>query len=103
MMTKQDIIKVLETVTAPGAGKSLVEGKNIQNIQVFGEEVMIDLSLQNPTLQAKKKTETSIKTALTEAFGNELKVQIKIEVAKPEPKANPNLIKGKKIEGIQTS
>jgi len=28
-MTNQDILKILETITAPGEGKSLVESKSI--------------------------------------------------------------------------
>jgi ATP-binding protein involved in chromosome partitioning len=33
---KEDIYKALDTITAPGEGKSLVENKNITNIVVFG-------------------------------------------------------------------
>ena len=33
--TKQDINKALETITAPGEGKSLVENNNVKNIVVF--------------------------------------------------------------------
>ena len=44
---KQDIYKALETITAPGEGKSLVENENITNIVTFGKEVIIDsLKLQ---------------------------------------------------------
>ena len=52
---KEDIYKALETITAPGEGKSLVENKNITNIIVFGNEVEIDVTISNPTLQAKKE------------------------------------------------
>ena len=52
---KQDIYKALETITAPGEGKSLIENNNVTNIVTFGKEVIVDVSISNPTLQAKKK------------------------------------------------
>ena len=61
---KQDIYNALETVTAPGEGKSLVENKNITNVVAFGDEVIVDVTISNPTLQAKKKVETEIKKAI---------------------------------------
>ena len=54
---KEDIYKALDTITAPGEGKSLVENKNITNIVAFGDEVEVDVTISNPTLQAKKKIE----------------------------------------------
>ncbi len=52
---KQDIYKALETITAPGEGNSLIENKNVSNVVTFGNEVVIDVTINNPTLQAKKK------------------------------------------------
>jgi ATP-binding protein involved in chromosome partitioning len=57
---KQDIYKALETITAPGEGKSLIENNNVTNIVTFGDEVEIDVTIGNPTLQAKKKIEVEI-------------------------------------------
>jgi ATP-binding protein involved in chromosome partitioning len=53
---KQDIYKALETITAPGEGKSLVENNNITNVVTFGDEVEVDVTISNPTLQAKKES-----------------------------------------------
>ena len=61
--TNQDIYKALETITEPGEGKSLIENKNISNLVVFGSEVIVDVSISNPALQAKKKIELEIKKA----------------------------------------
>ncbi|MDO6736580.1 Mrp/NBP35 family ATP-binding protein [Wenyingzhuangia sp. 2_MG-2023] len=101
-ITKSEIKAVLETITAPGEGKSLVESNNVSNIVIFGDEVVVDVQISNPTLQAKKKTETEIEKAIVAQF-SEAKVKVNLTVAtkKEEPKANPNLIKGEKIPGIQ--
>ena len=61
---KQDIYKALETITAPGEGKSLIENNNITNVVTFGDEVIIDVTISNPTLQAKKKVELEITKAI---------------------------------------
>ena len=58
--TKQDIYKALEHITAPGEAKSLVEGNNLNNIVIFGDEVIVDVTISNPSLQAKKKVELEI-------------------------------------------
>ena len=39
--TKQDILKALDTITEPGEGKSLVENKNISNLVLFGNELLL--------------------------------------------------------------
>ncbi|MGY5352341.1 Mrp/NBP35 family ATP-binding protein [Wenyingzhuangia sp. IMCC45533] len=102
-ITKSDIQSVLETITAPGEGKSLMENKNISNVVVFGDEIIVDVKISNPTLQAKKKTESEIERAIVAKYPQaKVKVNLTVETkVKEEPKANPNLIKGEKIPGIQ--
>ena len=58
--TKRDISKALSTITVPGEGENMVDSKAIQNIIVFGDEVIIDVTISNPTLQARKRTEITI-------------------------------------------
>ncbi len=97
---KQDIYKALETITAPGEGKSLVENENVTNVVTFGEEVIVDVTINNPSLQAKKKMEVEIMKAIHEHVDQKIdvKVNVKVEVA---PKENPNQIRGKEIPNIQ--
>lgn len=99
--TKQDIYKALETITAPGEGKSLVENKNVTNVVTFGDEVEVDVTIGNPTLQAKKKVETEIAKAIKTNVGNQITVKVNVKVEKPAPKENPNQIKGKPIPNIK--
>ncbi|GGG91629.1 iron-sulfur cluster carrier protein [Polaribacter pacificus] len=98
--TKQDIYTALESITAPGEGKSLVENKNISNIVAFGNEVVVDVRINNPTLQAKKRVESDIKKAIHQHVGDsiDVKVNVKVEAASKE---NPNQIKGKEIPNIK--
>ena len=92
---KQDIYKALETITAPGEGKSLIENNNVTNIVSFGNDVEVDVTISNPTLQAKKKLESEISKAIKTTISQEIVVKVNIKVVKAAPKENPNLIRGK--------
>jgi ATP-binding protein involved in chromosome partitioning len=100
--TKQDIYKALETITEPGEGKSLIENKNISNLVVFGSEVIVDVSISNPALQAKKKIELEIKKAIHSHVDEKIDVRVNVKsIAPPKKEEDSNLIKGKKIPNIQ--
>ncbi|WP_158839486.1 Mrp/NBP35 family ATP-binding protein [Polaribacter sp. L3A8] len=98
---KQDIYNALETITAPGEGKSLIENNNVTNVVTFGNEVEVDVTISNPTLQAKKKIETEITKAIQTNVSEEITVKVNVKVEKPVEKAKPNQIKGKAIPNIK--
>ena len=58
--TKKEISNALETITAPGEGTNLIESGAVKNIVTFDKEVIVDVTIGNPTLQAKKKMEVEI-------------------------------------------
>jgi ATP-binding protein involved in chromosome partitioning len=97
---KQDIYKALESITAPGEGKSLVENQNITNVVIFGNEATIDITISNPALQAKKRVESEIINALRLKVSEDIIVKVNVKAVVPQ-KENPNQIKGKKIPNIK--
>lgn len=99
-LNKQDIYKCLETITAPGEGKSLMESKAVTNVVTFGKEVIVDVTITNPTLQAKKKVEVEIMKAIHDQVYQKADVKVNIKVDAPKKVENTS-IKGKKIAGIQ--
>ena len=97
--TKQAIEDALKTITVPGEGKNMIESKAVKNIVVFDDEVIVDLTISNPSLQAKKRTEVNIMKAIHELVYQKAKIQVNVKVDAPStPK---NQIKGKAIPGIQ--
>ena len=99
-LDKKEILKALETITAPGEGSNMVESGAINNIQVFGDEVVVDITRNNPSLQARKKTEVEILKAIHRVVYEKAKITVNIKVNAPvSPKTNE--IKGKPIPGIQ--
>ena len=98
---KPDIINALETITAPGEGKSLVENNNLTNVVIFGDEVVVDITISNPTLQAKKKVEVEVIKAIHTHVDQKINVKVNVKSV-PKPKEEtPNVIRGKAIPNIQ--
>ena len=97
-LSKKDITKALETITAPGEGKSLVESGAVKNIVTFEKEVIVDVTIGNPSLQAKKKIEVEIMKAIHTHVDQkaDVKVNVTAQVAPKQPE-----IKGNKIPGIK--
>ena len=98
---KQDINKALETITAPGEGKRLVENNNLTNVVIFGDEVVVDITIANPTLQAKKKVEVEVIKAIHTHVDQKINVKVNVKsVPKPKEETS-NVIRGKAIPNIQ--
>ena len=99
-MQKKDIIEILDRLTLPGEGQSISQSGAVSNINVFGDEVVIDLTLKTPALHIKKRVIGDINQAFQEKFGTQGSVTVNIKVP-PAVDQGPQLIKGKPIEGIQ--
>lgn len=97
---KKEVLRALELITVPGEGQNMVESGAVKNIQIFGDEVEIDITINNPSLQARKKTEVEILKIIHKEVYEKAKIKINIKVDAPaKPKTNE--IKGKPIPGIQ--
>lgn len=99
-LNKQDILKALESITVPGEGMNMVESGAVKNVVTFGDEVIVDITITNPSLQAKKRTEVDILKTIHEQVYEKAKITVNVKVDAPaKPKAN--VIKGNPIPGIQ--
>ncbi len=99
-LNKQDIYKALETISAPGEGQNMVESGAVTNVITFGDEVIVDITIKNPSLQAKKKTEVEIMKTIHDLVYEKAKITVNVKVDAPAKPA-VNVIKGKAIPGIQ--
>tara|TARA_R110002096_G_scaffold164503_3_gene332554 strand:- start:16611 stop:17747 length:1137 start_codon:yes stop_codon:yes gene_type:complete len=99
-LNKQEILKALETITVPGEGQNMVESGAVKNVVTFADEVIVDITIKNPSLQAKKRTEVDILKTIHEQVYEKAKITVNIKVDAPAtPKAN--VIKGNPIPGIK--
>ncbi|WP_353779188.1 P-loop NTPase [Winogradskyella sp. 3972H.M.0a.05] len=98
-LNKQDILDALKTITVPGEGENMVDSGAVTNVVTFADEVIVDITIKNPALQAKKKTEVDIMKTIHDKVYEKAKVNVNVKVEAP---AKPtNQIKGKAIPGIQ--
>ena len=97
---KQQIQEALKSVKVKGDEKSLIENNLVTNIVVFGDEVNIDITIHNPTLHAKKQVEVDILKAIHEHVYAKAKIKVRVNVEAPKQE-NSNLIRGKKIKGVE--
>jgi ATP-binding protein involved in chromosome partitioning len=99
-LNKQDILKALESITVPGEGQNMVESGAITNVVTFGDEVIVDITIKNPSLQAKKRTEVDILKTIHDLVYEKAKITVNVKVDAPA-KPKVNVIKGNPIPGIQ--
>ncbi|WGK66164.1 Mrp/NBP35 family ATP-binding protein [Croceiramulus getboli] len=99
-MIKKDILKALETISVPGEGENMVASGAVTNVVTFGDEVIVDVTINNPSLQAKKKTESEITRVVQEQVAAEAEVKVNLKVNAPAA-SGKNEIKGKPIPGIK--
>ena len=98
-ITKVAVIESLKTISLPGEGENIVSKGLVSNVMIFGDQVDIDLELQNPSLQARKKLEVNILKTLHEQVYEKAKIKINTKVLSP-PSPNEQ-IKGKPIKGVE--
>jgi len=98
-LNKGDILNALKSITVPGEGQNMIESGAVKNVMTFGDEVIVDITINNPSLQAKKRTEVDIMKTIHDVVYEKAKVKVNIKVDAPaKPK---NEIKGSSIPGIQ--
>ena len=98
--TKKEVEQALKTITAPGAEKNLLESGVISNLMIFGDQIDLDVRLQNPTLQARKKLEVTIMQVIHEKVYAKAKIKINTKV--DAPKKTATITKGQPIPGIDS-
>ncbi len=99
-LKKQDILNALKTITAPGEGENMVDSGAVTNVVTFADEVIVDITIRNPSLQARKKTEVEILQTIHKKVYEKAKIKVNVKVDAPAA-APKNEIKGKAIPGIQ--
>jgi len=99
-LNKQDILNALKNITVPGEGQNMVDSGAVTNVMTFADEVIVDITIKNPSLQARKKTEVEILQTIHREVYEKAKIKVNIKVEAPKAPQPKNEIKGKPIPGI---
>jgi ATP-binding protein involved in chromosome partitioning len=94
---RKTVLKALELITVPGEGANMVDSGAVQNVLTFGEEVVVEISIANPAMQARKKVESEIINCIKLNVSEVAKVKVNVKVVATE---NPE-IKGKQLPGVK--
>ena len=97
-LSKEVVISALENISLPNDKNNIVESGAIKNIQIFGADVELDVEINNPTLQYKKKVEIDCIRAIHHYAFEKSKVKVNLIVNIPE---KTNKIKGNAIPGVK--
>ena len=98
-LNKVNIKKILENIKISGSTENIVSSGILKNIQVFGDQVDIDLILSNPTLQARKKLEVDIMKIIHKDIYEKAKININVKIEKVDSKISSQ---SKKISGVDS-
>ena len=98
--SKSEIINALEHVRSTKTDQNLPESGHIKNVQVFGDEVVVDIISLSPALHVKKKLEVDIMKAIHDKVAEKLQIKVNIEVPK-EAEEKANMIRGEKLPGVK--
>ncbi len=94
---RKNVLKSLEQITVPGEGANMVESGAIQNVLTFGDEVVVEISITNPAMQARKKVESEIINCIKQNVSENAKVKVNVKVVAVENTE----IKGKQLTGVK--
>jgi len=97
-LNKKNIEELFEQTTLNESNEKLLQNDSLLNVQIFGNEVILDFEISNPTLQYKKKIESLSTQLLQKKFGEELKVKTNFSIKKVEKEVK---IQGNPIPGVK--
>ena len=76
MLTKNQISKILSNVHFDSTKEDIISNGSVKNIVVFDKEIIIDLEILKPTLQAKN----TIKRKITDSLKNNIDFNIDVKI-----------------------
>lgn len=98
-ISKEDVINALKTISLSGDNENIIDKGSVSNVMIFGDQIDIDLKLNNPSLQARKKLEVLILKTLHEKVYKKAKIKINVSIVAKEKKDQS--ITAKTLPGIE--
>ena len=98
-ISKEDVINALKTISLSGDNENIIDKGSVSNVMIFGDQIDIDLKLNNPSLQARKKLEVLILKTLHEKVYEKAKIKINVSIVAVEKKDQS--ITAKTLSGIE--
>ncbi|MGA1397997.1 MAG: P-loop NTPase, partial [Schleiferiaceae bacterium] len=99
-MTKSAVLEALQGVANASGNGRLVESGHLKNVQIFGQEVELDVVSDSAALAQKKRLEVDLLKAV-HTVDPKVQVKVNLEVRTPAPAEQANVLRGKAIPGVE--
>jgi ATP-binding protein involved in chromosome partitioning len=99
-MDKQAVLDALKTVKTASGQSNIVDAGHVRNLQIFGDEVVVDVVADRAALHLKKKLEVDILTAIHTHVHPKAKIKVNVTVEAPA-ETEAQRIRGEAIPGVQ--
>ena len=97
-LNKNKVEQALKQVIFPDSKNNIISMRAVKNIQIFKNEIEIDIEINNPTLQYKNNIEINCVKAIQQSVDEKVSVKINF-IIKILDKSNQ--IKGQSIPGVK--
>lgn len=75
MISREQVIDILSTITEPDSKQDIVSANLVEDINIGETSVQIKMSISNPALHARKRMEEAVKFNLSRKLGAEFTVE----------------------------
>lgn len=89
---KELVLEILKTIHLEGQTSDIVSDNSVLNIVVFNNEILIDININNPSLQAKNNIKSKILKSIKSKFNQkiDIKINFKLKAETNKTILNPN-------------
>lgn len=95
---KELVLEILKTIHFEGQTSDIVSDNSVLNVVVFNNEILIDININNPSLQAKNNIKSKILKSIKSKFNQKIDVKINFKLKAETNKTILNL--NRKLDNI---
>ncbi|MBT3443388.1 MAG: Mrp/NBP35 family ATP-binding protein [Flavobacteriaceae bacterium] len=95
---KELVLEILKTIHFEGQTSDIVSDNSVLNVVVFNNEILIDININNPSLQAKNNIKSKILKSIKSKFNQKIDIKINFKLKAETNKTILNL--NRKLDSI---
>jgi|TARA_B110000196_G_scaffold201915_1_gene172929 ATP-binding protein involved in chromosome partitioning len=95
---KELVLEILKTIHFEGQTSDIVSDNSVLNVVVFNNEILIDININNPSLQAKNNIKSKILKSIKSKFNQKIDIKINFKLKAETNKTILNL--NRKLDNI---
>ena len=98
---KKLVLEILKTIHFKGQTSDIVSDNSVLNVVVFNNEILIDININNPSLQAKNNIKSKILKSIKSKFNQKIDIKINFKLKAETNKTILNL--NRKLDNISNT